>query len=227
MQATDISKNLKKIRDTFLNQDCLLVAVSKTKPISAIQEAYDAGIRDFGENKVQEIIEKAPALPQDIKWHMIGHLQRNKVKFIVPFIYLIHSVDSLRLLKQINKEAEKINKTIHCLLQVHIAKEGTKFGWNKEELNEFLLGDEIKSMHNIRIKGLMGMATNTENTEIITEEFRTLKVLFEALKVQPLPEIVDMKEISMGMSGDYLLAQQEGSTMVRIGSAIFGSRNYN
>lgn len=227
MQATEISKNLKEIKDTFHTGDCLLVAVSKTKPISAIQEAYEAGIRDFGENKVQEIIEKAPSLPADIRWHMIGHLQRNKVKYIVPFIHLIHSVDSLRLLEKINNEAKKINKTIHCLLQVHIAKEGTKFGWDKEELNAFLLGDKIKSMHNIRIIGLMGMATNTESQEVITEEFRTLKTLFEYFKAQPLPETVEMKEISMGMSSDYLLAQQEGSTMVRIGSAIFGSRNYN
>ncbi|GAB2997211.1 YggS family pyridoxal phosphate-dependent enzyme [uncultured Cyclobacterium sp.] len=227
MQTKDISKNLKEIKDSFPNPECLLVAVSKTKPISAIQEAYEAGIRDFGENKVQEITEKAPALPEDIRWHMIGHLQRNKVKYIVPFIHLIHSVDSFRLLKQINKEAKKINKSTHCLLQVHIAKEGTKFGWNKEELNEFLLGDEIKTMHNIRIMGLMGMATNTANKDIIKEEFRALKALFETFRAQSLPENVEMKEISMGMSGDYLLAQQEGSTMVRIGSAIFGSRNYN
>jgi hypothetical protein len=227
MQKTEISQNLKEIKATFLNPDCLLVAVSKTKPISAIQQAYEAGIRDFGENKVQEITEKASQLPDDIKWHMIGHLQRNKVKFIAPFIHLIHSVDSLRLLKQINKEAEKVNRTINCLLQVYIANEETKFGWDKEELNSFLLGDEINSMNNIQIVGLMGMATNTSNEEVIREEFKTLKNLHDNLKKLPLPKNVEMREISMGMSSDYLLAQQEGSTMVRIGSAIFGFRNYN
>tara|TARA_R110002096_G_scaffold57902_5_gene146419 strand:- start:855 stop:1538 length:684 start_codon:yes stop_codon:yes gene_type:complete len=227
MQKTEISQNLKEIKATFLNPDCLLVAVSKTKPISAIQQAYEAGIRDFGENKVQEITEKASQLPDDIKWHMIGHLQRNKVKFIAPFIHLIHSVDSLRLLKQINKEAEKVNRTINCLLQVYIANEETKFGWDKEELNSFLLGDEINSMNNIQIVGLMGMATNTSNEEVIREEFKTLKNLHDTLKKLPLPKNVEMREISMGMSSDYLLAQQEGSTMVRIGSAIFGFRNYN
>lgn len=227
MQKTEISQNLKEIKATFLNPDCLLVAVSKTKPISAILQAYEAGIRDFGENKVQEITEKASQLPDDIKWHMIGHLQRNKVKFIAPFIHLIHSVDSLRLLKQINKEAEKVNRTINCLLQVYIANEETKFGWDKEELNSFLLGDEINSMNNIQIVGLMGMATNTSNEEVIREEFKTLKNLHDTLKKLPLPKNVEMREISMGMSSDYLLAQQEGSTMVRIGSAIFGFRNYN
>tara|TARA_R110002050_G_scaffold81916_2_gene175384 strand:+ start:335 stop:1018 length:684 start_codon:yes stop_codon:yes gene_type:complete len=227
MQKTEISQNLKEIKATFLNPDCLLVAVSKTKPISAIQQAYEAGIRDFGENKVQEITEKASQLPDDIKWHMIGHLQRNKVKFIAPFIHLIHSVDSLRLLKQINKEAEKVNRTINCLLQVYIANEETKFGWDKEELYSFLLGDEINSMNNIQIVGLMGMATNTSNEEVIREEFKTLKNLHDTLKKLPLPKNVEMREISMGMSSDYLLAQQEGSTMVRIGSAIFGFRNYN
>lgn len=227
MQKTEISQNLKEIKATFLNPDCLLVAVSKTKPISAILQAYEAGIRDFGENKVQEITEKASQLPDDIKWHMIGHLQRNKVKFIAPFIHLIHSVDSLRLLKQINKEAEKVNRTINCLLQVYIANEETKFGWDKEELYSFLLGDEINSMNNIQIVGLMGMATNTSNEEVIREEFKTLKNLHDTLKKLPLPKNVEMREISMGMSSDYLLAQQEGSTMVRIGSAIFGFRNYN
>ncbi|EPR66740.1 YggS family pyridoxal phosphate-dependent enzyme [Cyclobacterium qasimii] len=227
MQKTEISQNLEKVKATFPNPDCLLVAVSKTKPNTAIQQAYDAGIRDFGENKVQEITDKAAQLPKDIKWHMIGHLQRNKVKFIVPFIHLIHSVDSLRLLKQINKEAEKVGKTISCLLQVYIANEETKFGWDKEELNSFLLGEEINTMNNIQIVGLMGMATNTTDEAVIRGEFKTLKDLFDNLKKLPLPKNVEMKEISMGMSSDYLLAQQEGSTMVRIGSAIFGSRNYN
>jgi len=227
MDKTDIKNNLQAIKATFINSDCLLVAVSKTKPIAAIQEAYDAGIRDFGENKVQEITEKVSQLPSDIKWHMIGHLQRNKVKFIVPFVHLIHSVDSYRLLKQIDKEAKKADKKVSCLLQVHIAKEGTKFGWDIEELKSFIFGDEIKSMLNIHIIGLMGMATNTVEEEVVKEEFQTLKDLFDTLKLRSLPEQVEMREISMGMSGDYLLAQKEGSTMVRIGSAIFGSRNYN
>ena len=227
MDTSDISKNLQAIKATFNNPDCLLVAVSKTKPITAIQEAYEAGIRDFGENKVQEIAEKATQLPADIKWHMIGHLQRNKVKFIVPFVHLIHSVDSYRLLKQIDKEAKKADKKVFCLLQVHIAKEGTKFGWDMEELKSFVFGEEIKSMLNIKIIGLMGMATYTDEEEIVSDEFKTLKALFDTLSIQSLPENVAMKEISMGMSGDYLLAQKEGSTMVRIGSAIFGSRNYN
>jgi hypothetical protein len=227
MDTTDISKNLQAIKSTFINPDCLLVAVSKTKPIAAIQEAYNAGIRDFGENKVQEITQKASQLPADINWHMIGHLQRNKVKYLVPFVHLIHSVDSYRLLKQIDKEAKKAEKTIFCLLQVHIAEEGTKFGWDIQELKSFIFGDEIKSMLNIQIIGLMGMATYTNKEEVIREEFSTLKNLFDTLKLQSLPEQVEMKEISMGMSSDYLLAQREGSTMVRIGSAIFGSRNYN
>jgi len=227
MQKTEISQNLEAVKATFPNPDCLLVAVSKTKPNAAIQQAYDAGIRDFGENKVQEITDKAAQLPKDIKWHMIGHLQRNKVKFIVPFIHLIHSVDSLRLLEQINKEAGKAGKTINCLLQVYIANEETKFGWDKDELNCFLLGNEVSTMHHIQIVGLMGMATNTKDEEVIRGEFKSLKALFDTLKKATLPENVEMREISMGMSGDYLLAQEEGSTMVRIGSAIFGSRNYN
>ncbi|MEX2566137.1 MAG: YggS family pyridoxal phosphate-dependent enzyme [Cyclobacteriaceae bacterium] len=222
-----IKENLKDLKKSFFNSDCRLVAVSKTKTKAAIMEAYDAGIRDFGENKVQEISEKAPDLPDDILWHMIGHLQRNKVKFIVPFIYLIQSVDSLRLLKQINKEGEKIKRTIPCLLQVYIAKEETKYGWDEQELYAFLFGDEILDMHYIEIKGLMGMATNTSNQKTIRAEFRGLKFLFDKLKKETLPDQVSMEDLSMGMSGDYQIAQEEGSTMVRIGSAIFGERDNN
>ncbi|MEX2511778.1 MAG: YggS family pyridoxal phosphate-dependent enzyme [Cyclobacteriaceae bacterium] len=220
-----IKENLKALKKSFFNSDCLLVAVSKTKTKEAIMEAYDAGIRDFGENKVQEISEKAPDLPDDIQWHMIGHLQRNKVKYIAPFIYLIQSVDSLRLLKQINKEGEKIKRTIPCLLQVYIAKEESKYGWDEQELYAFLFGEEILDMHNIEIKGLMGMATNTSNQETIRTEFQGLKTLFDQLKKEDLPDHVRMEVLSMGMSGDYQIALEEGSTMVRIGSAIFGKRD--
>ncbi|WP_375585342.1 YggS family pyridoxal phosphate-dependent enzyme [Cyclobacterium xiamenense] len=226
MEKTNLSENLTAITRSFPNPDCLLVAVSKTKPIAAIQEAYAAGIRDFGENKVQEMTEKEAALPKDIRWHMIGHLQRNKVKYIVPFVHLIHSVDSLRLLKQINKEGRKINRVIPCLLQVHIASEESKFGWDEAELIAFLHGEEIDELQHIRVLGLMGMATNTSDTEKIRSEFHGLSALFERLKRSELPSQVQMEELSMGMSGDYQIAQEEGSTMVRIGSAVFGARNY-
>lgn len=227
MEKPTITTNISAITRSFVNPACRLVAVSKTKPSSAIKEAYDAGVRDFGENKVQELTEKAEALPTDIHWHMIGHLQRNKVKYIAPFVHLIHSVDSLRLLKQINKEGQKVDRVIPCLLQVHIATEESKYGWDEEELTAFLNGDEIKGLQNIRILGLMGMATNTENTEKVRSEFRGLKALFEQLKDMDLPPQVQMSELSMGMSGDYRIAQEEGSTMVRIGSAVFGERNYH
>lgn len=227
MEKPTITTNISAITRSFVNPACRLVAVSKTKPSSAIKEAYDAGVRDFGENKVQELTEKAEALPKDIHWHMIGHLQRNKVKYIAPFVHLIHSVDSLRLLKQINKEGQKVDRVIPCLLQVHIATEESKYGWDEEELTAFLNGDEIKGLQNIRILGLMGMATNTENTEKVRSEFRGLKALFEQLKSMDLPDQVQMRELSMGMSGDYRIAQEEGSTMVRIGSAVFGERNYH
>ena len=222
-----VKQNLKILKNNFVNPACQLIAVSKTKSKDAIKEAYDVEVRDFGENKVQEITEKAPSLPEDIRWHMIGHLQRNKVKFIVPFIYLIHSVDSLRLLKEINKEGKKINRPISCLLQVHIAREESKYGWDEEELRNFIFGDEIRNMDHIKILGLMGMATNTDNQQTVRSEFRGLKSLFEDLKNENLPAQVNMKELSMGMSGDYKIAQEEGSTMVRIGSALFGPRNYN
>ncbi|MDN3686768.1 YggS family pyridoxal phosphate-dependent enzyme [Cyclobacterium jeungdonense] len=226
MENSNIPTNITNITRSFVNPDCRLVAVSKTKPISAIKEAYEAGIRDFGENKVQELTEKEEQLPEDIRWHMIGHLQRNKVKYIAPFVHLIHSVDSLRLLKQINKEGQKLDRVIPCLLQVHIASEESKYGWDEEELTTFLNGDEIKEMQHIRILGLMGMATYTDDTVKIRSEFRGLKTLFERLKGLDLPDQVQMSELSMGMSGDYRIAQEEGSTMVRIGSGVFGERNY-
>lgn len=220
-----IKANLESVKSTFRNSDCLLVAVSKTKPIEDLREAYDAGIRDFGENKVQEIQEKQPLLPADVRWHMIGHLQSNKVKYIAPFVHLIHGVDSFKLLQEINKQGKKIDRVIPCLLQVHIAEEETKFGFDKAELDEMLNSKEFQELTHVRIAGLMGMATFTENRDQVRKEFRGLKQLFEELKTRTLPDFVELKEISMGMSGDYLIAQEEGSTMVRIGSAIFGKRN--
>ncbi|ERM82443.1 alanine racemase [Rhodonellum psychrophilum GCM71 = DSM 17998] len=220
-----IKENLIGIKKDFVHPDCLLVAVSKTKPVPLLQEAYDAGIRDFGENKVQEILEKHAQLPSDIRWHMIGHLQSNKVKNIAPFIYLIHGVDSFKLLKEINKQAIKADRTISCLLQIHIAKEESKFGFDKAELEDMLGSPEIHQLENVKIIGLMGMATFTENESVIRKEFRGLKTLMEELNQMDLPSNFDLKEISMGMSGDYRIAQEEGSTMVRIGSAIFGQRN--
>lgn len=225
MENSNIPTNITTITRSFVNPDCRLVAVSKTKPGSAIKEAYNAGIRDFGENKVQELTEKEEQLPADIRWHMIGHLQRNKVKYIAPFVHLIHSVDSLRLLKQINKEGQKVDRVIPCLLQVHIASEESKYGWDEEELTTFLNGEETKELQHIRIMGLMGMATNTEDSGKIRSEFRGLKALFERLKSMDLPGQVEMSELSMGMSGDYRIAQEEGSTLVRIGSAVFGERS--
>lgn len=221
----NVKNNYTKINIFFTNPNCLLVAVSKTKPIEDLKEAYDAGIRDFGENKVQELVDKHPQMPEDTKWHMIGHLQRNKVKYIAPFIHLIHGVDSFKLLKEINKEAKKIDRVISCLLQMHIAKEENKFGFDDAELFDVIQSEEVQQLQNVKILGLMGMATFTEDENIIRAEFRGLKKLFDELNTTELPDNFDLKEISMGMSGDYLIAQQEGSTIVRIGSAIFGSRN--
>ena len=193
-----------------------LVAVSKTKPVEDILELYNYGHRDFGENYVQELVEKAEKLPDDLRWHFIGHLQTNKVKFIIPFIYLIHGVDSLRLLKEINKQAEKNKRIIDCLLQVHIAQEETKFGFDESEL----LSLELKQFANVKIKGLMGMASLTDDINKIRIEFKSLKTLFEKLKTQN-PEL---SILSMGMSADYKIALEEGSNMVRIGSLLFGER---
>jgi PLP dependent protein len=221
-----IKENLIKLKKSFINPECLLVAVSKTKPESDIKEAYDAGIRDFGENKVQEIADKHPSLPSDIRWHMIGHLQRNKVKYIAHFIHLIHGVDSFKLLKEIDKQGKKVDRVISCLLQIHIAKEENKFGFDENELDEMLSSPEIHQLNHVRIIGLMGMATNTEDENIVRKEFQGLKELMESLKKKDLPQNFHLRELSMGMSGDYKIAQEEGSTMVRIGSAIFGERSY-
>ena len=212
-----ISKNLKHIKST-LPENVTLVAVSKTKPISDIQEAYNAGQIIFGENKIQEMVDKFDALPKDIEWHMIGHLQSNKVKYMAHFVNLIHGVDKFKTLKEINKQAKKHNRVINCLLQAKIAKEETKFGFTFGEIESILASEETSELKNINIIGLMGMATFTENKEQLTEEFLSLKNFFDIQKLQTL---------SMGMSGDYLLAIKNGSTMVRVGSSIFGHRNYN
>jgi pyridoxal phosphate enzyme (YggS family) len=204
-----------------------LVAVSKTKPVTDIMEVYDEGVRDFGENKVQELVQKYEHLPKDIRWHLIGHLQTNKVKYIAPFVYCIQSVDSLKLLKEINKEASKNSRIINCLLQVHIAKEETKFGFSWEELSACLENDEFRSLKNISIGGVMGMATYTSDQLLIQNEFAELKTIFDKLKLEYFRNNVDFKDISMGMSSDYVLAINCGSTIVRVGSSIFGERQYN
>lgn len=217
-----IAQNLLKIKAT-LAEHVTLVAVSKTKPISDLMEAYEAGQRIFGENKIQEMAEKWEAMPKDIEWHMIGHVQTNKVKFMAPFVSLIHGVDSLKLLEEINKQALKNNRIIDCLLQIYIAEEESKFGLDAEELNEILASESFQKMKNIRIVGLMGMATFTENQNQIKKEFTHLKSIFDDLKSKQTANL-QLNTISMGMSGDYKLAIDCGSTMVRIGSSIFGGR---
>ena len=203
-----------------------LVAVSKTKPNEDIMEAYQCGQRIFGENKVQELVSKYESLPKDIEWHMIGHLQRNKVKYIAPFVSLIHGVDSFRLLKAIDREGEKQERVLHCLLQFHIAEEETKFGLNMQEAEEMLNSQEFKNLQFVRIDGVMGMATFTDDEVQVRREFKSLSTIFRQLKKMYFSNEPNFSEISMGMSGDYHLAVEEGSTMVRIGSNIFGERNY-
>jgi pyridoxal phosphate enzyme (YggS family) len=218
-----IANNLLQIKST-LPEHVTLVAVSKTKPVSDLMEAYEAGQRIFGENKIQEMAEKWEQMPKDIQWHMIGHVQTNKVKFMAPFVSLIHGVDSLKLLQEINKQAQKSSRIIDCLLQIHIAEEETKFGLDEEELASLLSSSEFHEMKNIRIVGLMGMATFTENKDQIKKEFLHLKTIFDKTK-KLKTENCQLEIISMGMSGDYQLAIECGSTMVRIGSSIFGGRN--
>lgn len=218
-----IKDNLNNILNT-IPENVTLVAVSKTKPVELLQEAYDAGQRHFGENRVQELEEKHGVLPTDIKWHMIGHLQSKKVKKIAPFVHLIHGVDSFKLLQEINKQAQRNNRVIDCLLQFHIAQESTKFGFSIHEVEEILDSEEFFNLKNVRIVGIMGMATFTNDENQIRNEFATLVEYFNDLKRNQLRHATYFKEISMGMSGDYLTAIEEGSTMVRVGSAIFGSR---
>jgi len=215
-----IKTNLLKIKSS-LPENVTLVAVSKTKPVSDLTEAYEAGQRIFGENKIQEMAEKFEEMPKDIEWHMIGHVQTNKVKFMAPFVSLVHGVDSLKLLEEINKQALKNNRIIDCLLQIHIAEEDTKFGLDEAELTDLLHSETFKNLKNIKIKGLMGMATFTENQDQIKKEFLHLKTIFEKFSILNS----NFSILSMGMSGDYQLAIDCGSTMVRIGSSIFGGRN--
>ena len=217
-----IEENLKAIYDS-LPQQVTLVAVSKTKPVETIMEAYAAGQRAFGENKIQEMAQKWEQLPKDIEWHMIGHVQRNKVKYMAEFVNLIHGVDSLRLLVEINKQAKKYHRVIPCLLQMHIAEESTKFGLDEQELHEIISSETFAELEHVQIKGLMGMATFTENQDQIRKEFAHLKSIYDKVQGQ----LSQISILSMGMSGDYSVAIEEGSTMVRIGSSIFGARNYN
>lgn len=231
-----ISNNLTQIKSQLPNH-VTLVAVSKTKPVADLMEAYNAGQRIFGENKIQEMTDKWGQMPKDIEWHMIGHVQTNKVKYMAPYVSLIHGVDSLKLLQEINKQAAKNNRVIDCLLQVYIAEEESKFGLDELELEEILnkildsARNDNNEFKNIRIVGLMGMATFTENQNQIEKEFKHLKTIFDTIASRTdainrvSPENIDIKILSMGMSGDYQLAISCGSTMVRIGSSIFGTRN--
>ncbi len=220
-----IQTNLKQIQNT-IPSNVTLVAVSKTKPIELLQEVYNAGQRVFGENKIQEMSEKHDAMPKDVEWHMIGHVQRNKVKYMAPFVSLIHAVDNLKLLKEINKQAKKNSRVIKCLLQLKIASEDSKFGMLEPELKTLLQSEELKNLEHIKIAGLMGMATFTDNQNQITKEFEYLKSTFETLRNYK-SENCNLETLSMGMSGDYKIAISCGSTMVRIGSSIFGARTYN
>ena len=221
-----IHDNYKKILNT-IPQGTRLIAVSKTKPVEDLQAAYEAGARLFGENKALEMRDKHAVLPADIEWHFIGHLQTNKIKYIIDYVKLIHSIDSLNLLEAVEKEAAKHDRVVDCLLQFHIATEETKFGLDMAEAKELLESDAFKAMKHVRIAGVMGMATNTDNMDLVRSEFRTLKGIFDTLKKQYFADKAEFCEISMGMSGDYPIAIAEGSTLVRVGSAIFGARNYN
>jgi len=218
--------NLTHLREQ-IPEHVKLVAVSKTKPVEELLIAYTAGQRLFGENKVQEMIAKQPLMPADVQWHFIGHLQTNKIKYIVPFVAMIESVDSLKLLNEINKCATNRNRVIDCLLQFHISDEETKFGLNTDEAHQLLTSESYLKMSNIRVCGVMGMASFTENTQQIRHEFRTLKSIFDQIKDTYFKDENYFCEISMGMSGDYQIAIEEGSTMIRVGSSIFGERNYS
>lgn len=221
-----VRENLARVKAT-MKPDVRLVAVSKFHPAEAIQEAYDAGQRIFGESHVQELVAKQEVLPKDIEWHFIGHLQTNKVKYMAPFVSLIHAVDSLKLLKEIDKQAQKCSRVIDVLLQVHVAKEETKFGFTPEELLEMLAEEAWKGMEHVRVVGLMAMATNTDDEAQIASEFDTVCQLFGEVRKRFFADEPSFRELSMGMSGDYLIAQEHGSTMVRVGSLIFGERDYS
>jgi len=220
-----LAENIKSIQQELAPfTGVTLIAVTKTKPVETLLEAYQCGLRMFGENKVQEMAAKYEVLPKDIHWHLIGHLQSNKVKYIASFVQMIHSIDSLKLLQEVDKQAKKCDRTVDCLLQIFIAQEESKFGLDEGELFELINSDDFKKLKNIKIKGLMGMASSTEDIGQIKREFQYLKNLFEKAKQNFQAENIDMQELSMGMSGDYLLAIAEGSSMVRVGSKIFGSR---
>ena len=216
--------NYLKINNKAINSNAKLVAVSKTKPFEAIEELYQQGHRNFGENRVQELVEKYEVLPKDIQWHLIGSLQRNKVKYIASFVALIHSVDNFKLLNEINKQAQKHQRVIDCLLQFHIAEESTKAGMQLEDAVQLLAGKSIKALNNVRIVGVMGMATFTDNETQIRNEFRHLKKIFDELKHNFFSQEAYFEHLSMGMSGDYELALKEGSTLIRVGSLLFGAR---
>lgn len=221
-----IAENLNSIK-ADIPANAMLVAISKTHAPEVVMQAYDAGQRDFGENKVQELMSKYEALPKDIQWHLVGHLQRNKVKYIAPFVSLIQSVDSAKLLKEIDKNAQKNSRIIDCLLQVYIADEDTKFGLSNEEVIEILESDTYENMENIRVVGLMGMATFTDNTEQVRMEFRKLNEFFVQVKQKYFADSSSFNTLSMGMSSDYKIAIEEGATLIRVGSSIFGGRVYD
>ncbi len=220
---TEIQENITRLHER-IPAGVKLVAVSKFKPKELLLEAYEIGFRAFGENYVQELVDKYEALPKDIEWHFIGHLQTNKVKYIAPFVHLIHSVDSFKLLREIDKQGVKNERVIECLVQIYIAKEDSKTGMDKSEYLEMIDSEEFKSLKNIKVRGLMGMSTFTENMDLIREEFRSLKDLFKQTRNIRMANF-SLEEISMGMSGDWQLAVEEGSTMIRVGSSIFGSRS--
>lgn len=219
----DIKENLKQLKERIPGH-VELVAVSKTKPVQMVRELYETGQLDFGENKVQDLVEKQQVLPGEIRWHMIGHLQSNKVKYIAPFVYLVHGVDSLKLLRVLEKEGQKNNRQIQCLLQMHIARESSKFGLSEEELDAIMSSGEFRKMEFVKVRGLMGMATFTDDSELVREEFRNLKRIFEKLKSDHFRLDPDFSILSMGMSDDYQYAIEEGSNMIRVGSLIFGPR---
>ncbi|UXP31635.1 YggS family pyridoxal phosphate-dependent enzyme [Reichenbachiella agarivorans] len=222
----EIADNIRYFHQLLKNSPAQLIAVSKTKPNEDLLVAYEAGQRAFGENKVQELVDKYESLPKDIEWHMIGHLQRNKVKYIAPFVHLIHGIDSEKLLREVNKQGEKNDRVINCLLQVHIAQEESKFGFDEEEISVMLDAGILDELQHVKICGLMGMATNTESEMQVSKEFAGLKTLLDQLRLHYQHDRLQLDELSMGMSGDYSLALDHGSTMIRVGSTIFGGRNY-
>lgn len=221
-----VRENLLQVKSQVPDNVCL-IAVSKTKPVEAIQEAYDCGQRVFGENKAQEMREKHAVLPQDIQWHMIGHLQENKIKYIIPYVTMIHSIDSLKLLKEVNKKAIQCERVVDCLIEMDISHEDSKFGLSIEELRDMLESEDFQAMNNVRICGLMGIGSITDDREKTRQEFRNLKNMFEDIRKEYFQDKEYFTHISMGMSGDYDIAIEEGSTFVRVGSKIFGERDYS